>query len=523
MKLAVINAPWWVRYCPPYILGYMKAYLESQGHEVSLHDLNNKIYHEAVPEHRKYWDDRDMYSFWENPAFVDEIVSRCGIDQAVENILGEGNRLVAFTTHTTSVLFSYEVAKRIKKNDPGVAVVFFGHKASRCQMAEDFAKQPFIDYVCAGEADMALNEIAKRIEAGRDASGVPGVITDRNGSIIDSGEGPAEKDLDALPFPDYSPFRDDILSGKYAQPGRLDLLDSRGCVNACHFCYERLFWPKYRRMGAERLVEQIRRHIGEFPNVKYFYFNGLLLNGDIGNLEQFCDLLIGAEIKITWAGQAAVSRKMTPQLLKKMKQAGCVWLGYGLESGSQRVLDLMNKRVKVGEAVSVFKNTREAGIDFQVNVMFGFPGETMEDFGQTLKLLVEARPYISSILASQSFFTLEKGTFVYNNPDKFGITGEKHHLFWESDEGRNNYAERFRRYEEFCELALKLGIPETSGVLKVKPDKWSLLGSYYMHDGQYGRALECFKKSLKLESDNAETRRLISVCLQSLKKEGINA
>ncbi len=54
------------------------------------------------------------------------------------------------------------------------------------------------------------------------------------------------KDLDVMPFPDYSDFDSDIRDNKYSEPHRLDILDSRGCINACHFCYERLFWPRYR-------------------------------------------------------------------------------------------------------------------------------------------------------------------------------------------------------------------------------------------------------------------------------------
>jgi len=126
---------------------------------------------------------------------------------------------------------------------------------------------------------------------------------------------------------------------------------------------------------------------------------------------------------------------------------------------------------------------------------------------------VRARPYISSILASQSFFTLEKTTYIYNNPGKFKIAGDKHHIFWKSNNGRNNYAERFRRYEEFCDLAIKMGIPETSGVLKVKPDKWFLLGQYYEHEENYLKAADAYNRSIVCESDNKQLRSRLKRCL----------
>lgn len=515
MKIALVKAPWWVRYCPPYILAYFATYLRGQGHEAFVFDLNNSLYHAASPEHRAYWDDRDQYSFWENPASVDILLDAARLDAVVDRIIGTGADVAAFTTHTTSVLMSYAVARRLKEKKPSCVVIFFGHKASRAQMAFDFINQPFIDYVCPGEADRALSALLSQLENRAQAAPLPsckGFLSKQGGKIIDGGAADVVEDLDTLPFPDYRDFADDIRHNTYSQQGRLDILDSRGCVNDCKFCYERLFWPKYRSMSGKRIFEQIKFHRQSFPQVNYFYFNGLLLNGSLKNLEEFCDLVIADGMKITWAGQAVVRPDMDRSLLMKMRKAGCAWLGFGVESGSQRILDLMGKRCNIEKAVEVLKNTREAGIAFQVNIMFGFPTETEEDFQQTLKFLVHARPYLDSVLASQSFFTLEKETYVRTHSAEFGITNADHHLFWKSNNGANNYAERFRRYEEFCKLAISLGLPQTSGVLTVKPDKWFLLGQYYQYEQDFGRAAECFERSLSTESDNATTRAQYEAC-----------
>lgn len=512
MKVALINAPWWVRYCPPYILAYFAAFLRGIGHEAFCFDLNNMMYQDAAAQNRKYWDNRDYYSSWENEAFVDGLINGAALEKYADAVINSGASVMIYATHTPSVMMSYRLAKKIKEKTPGAINIFIGHKASRAQMALDFIAQPFIDYVCPGEADLPLQNLLTALDKRKDGQSLPeekGFLIKKDGKVKDCGEALYVKDLDELPFPDYSDFKDDIKTKKYAEPNRLDILDSRGCVNACHFCYERLFWPKYRTMSGKRIFEQISQHRAQFPQINYFYFNGLLLNGNLKVLEEFCDRMAESGLKIKWAGQAMVRDDMTKELLSKMAKAGCVWLGYGIESGSQRVLDLMNKRFNIERAVEVLKNTREAGIDFQVNIMFGLPGEKKEDFDKTLKFLVHARPYLSSILASQSFFTLEKETYIHKNPVKFGITGDKHHLFWKSDGGKNNYAERFRRYEEFCKLALELGLPETSGVLRVKPDKWFLLGQYHMNEKEFLKARECFEISIERESDNHVTRDLL--------------
>ncbi len=119
-------------------------------------------------------------------------------------------------------------------------------------------------------------------------------------------------------------------------------------------------------------------------------------------------------------------------------------------------------------------------------------------------------------MASQSFCVIDKGTYLYNNPDEFGIKYRNHHLYWESNNGENDFCERFKRYEEFCKLALSLGIPETSGVLKNKPDKWQLLGDYYFYKKEYNPAIEHYVKAEQVESKNRYLLNRLSECYEEV-------
>ena len=147
--------------------------------------------------------------------------------------------------------------------------------------------------------------------------------------------------------------------------------------------------------------------------------------------------------------------------------------------------------------------------------MCGFPTETDEDFNETLDFLVKARPYVNSILLSQSFFTLEKCTYVRDNPEKFGITKSDHHLYWKSV--NNDYAKRFDRYEKICQLALKLRYPETSGISAIKPDKWFQLGQYYFYDKNYQKAKECYINSFNREFKSKEICKKLVLIAKELK------
>ncbi len=503
MRVTLVRCPWWVRYCPPYILAFFASLLRSRGHEVKVLDINNILYHRAPENLRKFWDDRDSYSVWEDPAFVERISAPEVSGDIVSEVLSNDPETVCFTTHTPNALFSQRLASRLKKESPSTVTLFMGHKCSRTQMAFDFIEKPYIDYVCTGEADAVLPGLLEKLEksGSKDLPEHKGFLLRKYGRVLDGGAPDYISDIDSLPFPDYSDFEADIKTGSYSMPGRLDILDSRGCVNSCHFCYERLYWGRYRAMSGERLFSQIREHRKRFPGVDFFYFNGLLLNGSPGRLERFCDLVIENGEPIRWAGQAAVGKNLTGKLLEKMSRAGCSWLGYGVESGSDRVLREMNKKHTVADALRVLKDTKRAGISVQINVMFGYPTETREDFSATLDFLRIARPFIDSVLASQSFCTLEKKTFLKENPERFGISESSHHLYWKSLDGQNNYAERFRRYEEFCREALTLGIPETSGVLSKKPDKWGLIGDYYFYEKDYEKAAESYERSILEEAE----------------------
>jgi tetratricopeptide (TPR) repeat protein len=150
--------------------------------------------------------------------------------------------------------------------------------------------------------------------------------------------------------------------------------------------------------------------------------------------------------------------------------------------------------------------------------MFGIPGETEKEFKESLDFLKRNYKNMDSILASQSFCVIDKGTYLYEHAEEFGIKDRDHHLYWEAA-GGNTYPERFRRYEEFCELALSLGIPETSGVLRVKPDKRLLMGDYYLFKNNYQKALECYEKSKELESPDESILKKVDMCCERLGRQ----
>ena len=438
------------------------------------------------------------------------------IDFYIERILRTNSRVIGFTVHFSSVWASLAIAKRIKEQDKDRIIVFGGPDCSCQQRGNYLIAQDCVDIVVHGEGEGPLFEIIDIIEKAKDIKHIKGCLLLRDGQIIDGGYAPGPQSLDDLPVPDYADFREEINLRMYRESNRLDISDSRGCVTCCHFCSEWQFWSKFRAKSGKRIYEEITQYIQNFPQVNHFYFISSLINGDMRTLDTFCDLVITGKLEITWAAQAIIRPEMTKAFLKKMKFAGCVWISYGIESGSERVLNRMKKNFSLEAASNVLEATKEAGITTQVNFMFGLPTETKDDFNQTLRFLTDNRKYFDSILASQSFCVIDKGTYLYNHPEEFGIKGRKHHLYWESNDGQNTYPERFNRYEEFCRRALSLGIPETSGVLRIKPDKWQLLGDYFFYRKDYTQAVSNYLNAVHNETGTRALFNKLCQCYEAI-------
>jgi radical SAM superfamily enzyme YgiQ (UPF0313 family)/sulfatase maturation enzyme AslB (radical SAM superfamily) len=502
------QCPGWGRSAPPYAPAALAAYLRANSaHKVLCLDLNSRVYHASGA--KELWDDKDLYSMWEDGPAVSRLITsnRELVEGFVREILETGAPLIGFTVHTTSFLFTLELAKLIKAKAPNKVIILGGPQCSRSQSALKLAAEPCVDAVCTGEGEELLLKVTDSVASGGGIPRLPGLVINLGGGkVLDCGDAPGPADLDSLPFPDYSDFSADMTAGKYADPKRLEILDSRGCPTRCNFCSEWQFWKTYRSMSGARIFAEIERQVKKHPGISHFYFAGSLANGRPSELEDFCDRVIASGLNITWEGQAAVHPAMTA-LAPKMARSGCTWLGVGIESGSERLLRAMHKPLNLKTALANLRAYAQAGIKVQSNFMFGMPGETRADFDRTLKFLVQARPFLDSVLASQSFCVLDKNTPLYNKAADFGITGREHHLYWSAGRGRNTYPERLKRYEEFCRLALFLGLPETSGVLRKKPDKWLLLGDYYLHAGDKARARTCYRRSLETENFRETSER----------------
>jgi glycosyltransferase involved in cell wall biosynthesis/radical SAM superfamily enzyme YgiQ (UPF0313 family)/spore maturation protein CgeB len=238
---------------------------------------------------------------------------------------------------------------------------------------------PFVDHIVIGEGEHAIRDI------------VEGKVKER---IV---RYPAIENLDELPMPAWDYFAEMPYEwgGNWLPEAPVFTMNtSRGCPFSCTFCSVCSIWGKrYTYFSAERVVNDIEHLISEYgARGIYFREDNFTLRRD--RLVRFCNLLIERNIRIPWVCESRVSN-LDRELVALMARAGAVGFYFGVESGSQRLLDFMKKGISVEQIRNAFRWCHEFDIKTAASVIVGVPTETEEDLGLTLALLKEIRPTVT--------------------------------------------------------------------------------------------------------------------------------
>ncbi|TAM38050.1 radical SAM protein, partial [bacterium] len=269
-------------------------------------------------------------------------------------------------------------------------------------------------------------------------------------------------DLDKISWPTFEEF--DLRLYKYRI---LPLFSSRGCIGKCTFCNDWAFCSPYRFRSARNIFEEIKYQIAN-NHVKAFAFKDLLCNGNIEELNSLCDLLINSKLKISWDSQAIARKEMNYELLRKLRESGCNCLIYGVESFSDNVLRRMGKIFTKGIVEKVLEDTNKAGLAALINIIVGFPGETEEDFRETMEAIERNRKYIRKVSAVSVCLVNGKSDLDLNCK-KYGISfpldAKIRAKQWVSLDGKNTYEIRRQRAQKVIDLLKQLGLSYDTATL----------------------------------------------------------
>lgn len=441
MNIALIQPPGWTVGSPPYNIALLKAILKSISYDVICFDLNTEIY-DCVDENFKKdgWSSTSIGNCWLDREFVLEFIEKYKplINEFISKVINMNPDVIGFTVINRSAIFTLEIAKMVKEKEPEKIIILGGPHGYGLWGGFSLIKELAVDAVCLGEGELCFASLLDIIRTKKEIKFCKGfVYKEKDNKIIDCGDPEIVKDLDSLPFADYSDFNIE----RYR---RLPILTSKGCIYKCSFCNEVICLKEFRSRSGSNVYLEIIFQLSKYPHINEFHFCDSLINGNIKMLNELCDLIIKNNIRITWGGQAAIRKEMTKDFLLKLKRAGCVGLSYGVESGSNKVLRLMNKGHTAELAEEVLHNTHEAGIETNFNIIIGFPYETEVEFQETLNFLKRNSKYAGQIWLN--VLNIATGSDLDIDRNKWGISehtvGE-----WESIDGKNNYEERLRQLE----------------------------------------------------------------------------
>lgn len=293
-------------------------------------------------------------------------------DKMSELVLAEKPDVVGFSTTFKNITNARAVAAEIKKKNQAVKVIFGGAQASA--FSAEVAALPFVDLVICGEAEEAF-------PAALESTNWPD-----NKIMIG---GPVE-DLNSLPYPARHLADVDGYQKKWPAVPTFSLITSRGCPYRCTFCSLPPHCRKYRARDPINVVDEIELLIKTYgaKTISFMEDNFAL---DNKRTLAICEEIIKRGLKFKWRCDTRVNN-VSKELLAKMKEAGLWIIFFGVESGSQRILDMLKKDITLEETRLAFAWCRELGIETFASLMLGVPGETREEIFASFDFLQEIEP-----------------------------------------------------------------------------------------------------------------------------------
>ncbi|MDY6837297.1 MAG: radical SAM protein [Thermodesulfobacteriota bacterium] len=291
--------------------------------------------------------------------------------------------LIIWSTATPSIKSDLALADQIKKMESRVTTAVFGTHVTTLAR-ECLEATEGLDVVIRHEPEASIVDLADCLEDKGPLEEVAGIsYKSSDGEIIHNPERPFIQDLDSLPAPawhllDLERYRLPLKGDKF-----LILSPVRGCPYACTFCTAQTYYGKrLRRKSVSKVMEEIRYIIDRF-NISEFFVWADTFTADRDYVTEFCQAISDKEWAIGWTCNSRVDT-VDRALLAAMAKAGCWMISYGIESGTQEILDTARKRITLGQCREAVRMAKAAGIKVAGHFVLGLPGETEATLKETL-------------------------------------------------------------------------------------------------------------------------------------------
>ena len=390
-KILLVYSPFCTPASPPYSVTAIHAFLKrnlDEDHDIKISDLNARFHNTRFAGYKEYCQrladryDREEYDaktkqfiketakkYSENNKKVTEGKEPELIEELSEEITSKKPDIAAFSiVYSSQAFYTYAIIKKLKEK--GIKTVIGG---------------PAVNSILKKEADAALRNEAELLNYIRKTEN-----TDYNS------------------FPDFSTYnKKDYFTPSTVTP----LKTSSTCYyRRCTFCthYSKETYIEY---GLEKIKETIKKS----GSRNFFLIDDMIHRKRLLEIAK-----IMKEANANWTCQLRPTKELDYETLKELRKSGLKMIMWGIESGNDRILKLINKGTNTKDIKKVIYDSHKAGIKNIAYIIFGFPTEKKEEFLDTIRFLEENKDNID--LVSTSIFGLQKGTRIYENPSEFGIT-----------------------------------------------------------------------------------------------------
>jgi len=307
-------------------------------------------------------------------------------DETVLRIIRNDPDIVGFSTTTSGFLDAHDLACRLKALRPEVKTVFGGVHVS-AMGGELLQRFDHIDYLCFGEGEETLAELAAGIPVGN----IFGLAYKKDGEVLVNPPRELISDLDSLPFPAYEklpgfPGKYHLPLFSYINPPGATMITSRGCPYQCSYCDRSVFKKGYRYNSPPYIYEHMK-YLHQRFGVRHINIYDDLFTLQRKRVESLCELLVQKPLGIRFNCAVRVGH-VDEALLTTLKNAGCLMVSIGIESGDPSLLEVHKPGVYLDEVRSTVAMVHAAGLRVKGLFMMGLPGETEESIRKTSDFVI---------------------------------------------------------------------------------------------------------------------------------------
>ena len=320
----------------------------------------------------------------------------------------DGTLAVLVMSSTQSFRYDVETLREIKLSNPAVKTILYGSHPTF--MPEYCLREEVVDFIVTREAEETIRCLLEALLNGESPDQIEGIgYRDETGKSVINPQRPFFN-MNDLPIPDRTllPKGVDYFNPVVRRVPFTTMFTSRGCPARCNYCTAPTFYGnKTRVRSVEKILEELR--IVRDMGYKEVFFRDETFSAYKGRNMTVYETMLDEDMDFTWVANGRVDMIDREQMVM-MKKSGCHLLKFGVETGSQKMLDNYKKSTTIEQAEETFRLAREIGIDTHAHIIFGGPGETLETIDQTIEFVTHT---LKSTTATFGILTPYAGTEIF--------------------------------------------------------------------------------------------------------------